>query len=61
MVFWRNKHDDPMFSLHKMIAYMLLDIILRFEELVNFEKETMSIFLINQMFYLFHLPVYIYM
>ena len=43
-VSWKNKHDDPMFSLHEMIAYMLPHIILRFEGLVNFEKELTSIF-----------------
>ena len=37
-----------MFSLHKLIAYMLPNILLLFEELVNFEKDFTSIFLRNK-------------
>ena len=31
-----DEHDDPMFPLHKLIAYMFLDIMVTFEEVVNF-------------------------
>ena len=49
-----------MFSLHDMIAYMLPHIILRFEGLVNFEKELTSIFLKNRIFFSFYLPAQIH-
>ena len=49
-----------LFSLHKMIAYMLPHIILKFEALVNFEKEITSIFLRNRIFYSFYVPAYLY-